>query len=377
MSKTHILQILPALETGGVERGVVDLCIYAKKRGYELKVASSGGALVKKLKKFGITHFNLNLKTKNPFKIIANAFRLAKLCKKHNIGILHARSRAPAWSAYLASFMCNAVYVTTFHGLYKENFPLKKAYNSVMAKGKAVIAVSEFCKKHIISRYPNIEKKKIIVVHRGVDVNEFNPDRITSELASSFRKKIGVKDDMKMLFIPGRITRWKGHETLLKAMCYLKEENVILVISGSSKGHENYLQSLKDFIFEQGLRQKIIITGNISDVAVGYSAADIVINSSIEAETFGRTIAEAGAMGKPVVASNIGGATEIILHNKTGKLFQNKDHLDLAEKIKEMLNEIKDENRKKEISEAAVKRINENFTVEKMGEKTIHVYNRV
>jgi glycosyltransferase involved in cell wall biosynthesis len=375
MKKAGILQIIPALETGGVERGVVDLCLYAKQRGYDIMVASSGGKLVKKLLDADVKHFQLDLKTKNPIKIIKNAFAIAKLARKYNIGVLHGRSRAPAWSAYLASFLCRADFVTTYHGLYKENAPLKRFYNSVMTRGKFVIAVSEFCKKHILKRYPEINEQKIHVIHRGVDPKEFNKAKITPEIIHAFRQKIGVKDDVILLFLPGRVTRWKGQDVLLKAMLYLKTENVVALVAGSHAGHDNYHNEIKNFVREKNLQKQVILSGNISDMAIAYGACDIVINSSIEPETFGRTIAEANLMGKPVIASNIGGAKEIIINDLTGKLFENKNHLDLAEKIKSYLEILKDEQKKQEVSEACTKNVFDNFLVSNMGEKTLKLYN--
>lgn len=375
MKKSGILQILPALETGGVERGVIDLCNYAKNKGHNIMVASSGGKLVKRLIEMDVKHFNLDLKTKNPMKILKNAFEIARLARKYDVGVIHGRSRAPAWSGYLASFLCGADFVTTYHGFYKENAPLKKFYNSVMTRGKKVIAVSEFCKNHIIKRYPEIDQSKIEVIHRGVDANEFNSNRVSDELAAKFRQKLGIKEDNFLIFLPGRITRWKGQDIMLKALCYLTDENVTLLVSGSHSGHDNFHKEIKSFVKEKGLTKLVVLSGNISDIAVAYAASDLVINSSIEPETFGRTIAEANAMGKPVVASNIGGAKEIIIEGETGALFENKNHLDLAEKIKKYMEILKDKKVKQEISERAIKNIHENFLVNHMAEKTIKLYN--
>lgn len=375
MKKSGILQILPALETGGVERGVIDLCNYARSKGHNIMVASNGGKLVKKLTEMEVKHFNLELKTKNPFKIIRNAFEIARLAKKYDVGVLHARSRAPAWSAYFASFLCGADFITTFHGLYKENAPLKKFYNSVMTKGKKVIAVSEFCKEHIIKKYPEIDKSKIEVIHRGVDLNEFNPKRISPDLTTKFRQKVGIRDDSFLIFLPGRITRWKGQDLMLKALCYLTDENVTLLVSGSHSGHDNFHKELSAFVKDKNLKKYTVLTGNISDVAVAYAASDLVVNSSIEPETFGRTIAEANAMGKPVVASNIGGAKEIIVEGETGMLFENKNHLDLAEKIKTYIAKLSDQKLKQEVAEKCIKNIEDRFQITHMAEKTIKLYN--
>jgi glycosyltransferase involved in cell wall biosynthesis len=376
IEKKAILQVLPALESGGVERGVCDLANYAKKKNYEILVASAGGKMTKILEQNNITHINLNLKTKNPILIFINIFSLLKIIKKHNIQIIHARSRAPAWSAYYACKLSGKTFITTFHGFYKFSSMVKKAYNSIMAKGDEIIAVSNFIKDHILNNYP-VSKNRVKVIHRGVDLAQFSATNISIEESDNFRKNIGVNANDFIVLLPGRITRWKGHITAIKAITKLTDiNNLKLVICGSWEGKEEYFEELNILVSQENLEDRVIFTGNVSNMPLIYEISDIVLNCSTEPETFGRVTAEAGAMGKAVVATNIGGSKEIVIEGQTGHLVEPKNHEQLAERIRELYVILQNETAADRIGKVSRNHIKENFSLTQMCDKTLNTYDK-
>lgn len=371
-----ILQVLPELESGGVERGVIDISVYGKKLGYEMLVASSGGKLVQHLEEANVKHCKFNLKTKNPLKIIFNIFRLRKVIKQNKIAIVHARSRAPAWSAYFAAKLTGATYITTFHGFYKRNAPLKHWYNSIMVKGDVIIGVSQFIKKHIV-KYYNTGGKKIEVIHRGVNLQEFDVEKITEEDIKDFRGTNGVDSNDIVILLPGRISRWKGQDIAIRAFSELKnKENIKLLICGSWRGNENYYTELVQICKENNLENNVIFAGNISNMPLAFKAGDIALNTSTEPETFGRVSAEANAMGKPVIATNHGGSIEILEGKISGVLVPPKDHIALAKAIEDMLTKIADSDQKTLIEEASIKNVRDNFSLDLMCKKVFSIYDR-
>jgi glycosyltransferase involved in cell wall biosynthesis len=370
-----ILQVLPALNTGGVERGTIDIATALSLKKIPSFVASSGGNLTSKLAHVNTKHFCIpSLKNKNPITIILNAFRLAKLIREHNITIIHARSRVPAWSAYLASKMTGCTFVTTFHGTYNIDFPkgLKKEYNSVMTKGKKVIAVSNFIKKHIQENY-EVDPAKITVIHRGVDLEMFNDDKVSGQRLIDMKTKVPMPDDKFIILMPGRVTPWKGHFVMLNALRKLNRKDVCCMIVGDISQKQKYYRELLDFIKEHKLEEQVIFTGDIKDMPVVYKLSDLVVAPSIEPEAFGRIPIEAQAMGKIIITSNIGGFNETIIDKKTGFLFESGNSRTLANLIEYIMKApVKI---KKQISENAVENA-KNFSLDKMQEKTIALYAR-
>jgi len=371
-----ILQILPELESGGVERGAVDLSLYANRSGIRIVVASAGGRMVKILEKSRCEHITLPLATKNPLKILCNIFRLKNICLQENVKIIHARSRAPAWSAYFAAKLLNITFVTTFHGFYKNNFPLKKCYNSVMAKGKKVIAVSAFIRQHILDNYKT-DEGCISIIHRGVDIAEFNPENITSSNIASFRKSINVPVDAPVMLLPGRITRWKGQDIAIKAMSGLEKDGAYLVIAGRSRKNDTYMNELVQLTARLGLEGKVRFVDDIQNMPLAYAASDIVLSTSIEPETFGRVSSEAGAMGKLVVATNHGGSVEIVADGKTGFLVPVGNSEELAIKIRLALSIISDEKTRQALAIDCRSHITERFSLQKMCESTLSIYKQL
>ncbi len=334
-------------------------------------VASAGGRMVEKLSAAGIEHYTLGLNTKNPLNIIANIVDLKKLCKEHNVGIVHARSRAPAWSAFFAARSLKIPFITSFHGFYKNNFPLKKYYNAIMAKGDTVIAVSNFIREHILATY-SVDPAKIKLIHRGVDINEFDPAKIPAEEINSYRSINNLPANTPLILLPGRITRWKGHEVAVKAAHILKDKNFIIAFAGAVDENNSYYQELKNLISSLGLENKIRFLGDVRNMPLALMASDIVLSTSIEPETFGRVTAEAGAMGKIAISSAHGGSLEIIEDGKTGFLVEPNSEEALAVKISEVL-DLSDE-KAKAIGQAAQNRIKADFSLSQMCENTLNIY---
>jgi glycosyltransferase involved in cell wall biosynthesis len=370
----RLLQVLPALNTGGVERGTIDVAKYIAQIGQISFIASASGRLTKELEGTRVKHFELPLKTKNPIKIISNIFALKHIIDVYQINIVHARSRAPAWSAYFACKLTGAKFVTTFHGTYNFKNPLKKFYNSVMQRGEQVIAISDFIKTHIIKNY-HTDKNKINLIHRGVDLDDFTPENISAERVQSIKTQFDIIGNPRpIILMPARITRWKGQHLLLKALVEVKHEYVC-IFAGSYDGVGSYFKELEQFIKKNNLTTKVKFVGNVADLAAAYKVANIVVNASLEPEAFGRIAIEAGAMHKPIVATKLGAALETIIDNKTGFLVTHLNHFEMANAINNLLNSPNSELER--IGNLARKNIEENFSLTKMLENNLNVYNKI
>jgi len=377
MSKTQenspvVLQILPELETGGVEVGTVEIATELQKRGIRNYVASQGGRMVHELEKNKIPHLCLPLKTKNIFKMRANAKKLEKFIKENNINIVHARSRAPAWSAYWAAQKAGAHYMTTFHGTYGLGwFGLKKLYNRVMTYGEKMIAISEHIKKHVLNNY-KITENKISLVHRCADIARFSPTAVSPERMINKIKEHKIAEDKPVLLLPGRITRWKGQHVLIEALHLMKNKNFYCIIAGDSQGRKKYMDYLETLVRKYKLQGKVGFFGRYNDAPALMMVANVILSTAIEPEAFGRISIEGQAMGKIVVASNIGGSVETVIDGVTGKLYQYNNPQDLANALDWALGLSAEETKK--ISKAAIKNVKDNFTKEIMCDKTIKVY---
>lgn len=368
--KPRVLQVLPALVSGGVERGTIDIAQFLTDSSCPSFVASSGGPLVKDVENAGATHFELPLKDKNPITILGNAFRLARIIKKNKINIIHARSRVPAWSAYLASRMTGCKLLTTFHGTYSLNM-FKKFYNAVMTKGQFVIAVSDFIATHIEEIY-KIKKNKIKTIYRGVDLKEFNDKNVDEVRLIEIKKKCYIPDGKFIIALPGRLTSWKGHEILLQAVAKLNNENISCLLVGDTKQHKNSFQKFIKLAQRLGVSDQVTFTGAIKDMPALYMLSDLVVAPSTRPEAFGRISIEAQAMKRLIIATDIGGYKETIIDKKTGFLIPSNDVEALAEKIKMAMS--LPEAKKTSIGNAARKNIEQNFSLEDMKEKTFKVY---
>ena len=367
-----VLQVLPELEMGGVERGTVEIATYLQKKGIKNFVASQGGRLVHELEREKIKHLTLPLKTKNIFKMRANAKKLEQFIRDNGINIVHARSRAPAWSAYWAAKRAGVHYMTTFHGTYGLGpLGLKKIYNKVMVLGEKVIAISEHIKKHILANY-KVAEDKIRLVHRCVDIDKFNPEAVSQERIIKTIKEYNIPDDKKVLLLIGRLTHWKGQHLLLEALSLLKNKDYYCLIVGPDQGRVKYSEHLRDLVKKYHLEGRVAFHGQTTDVPALMMVSNVVLSTAIEPEAFGRISIEGQAMGKIVVASNIGGSLDTITDGVTGKFFYSNNPISLAEAIDWALTLSPDETKK--ISVAGIKNVQNNFTKDIMCEKTVAVY---
>ena len=377
MSKTDdkkmvILQVLPELNQGGVELGTIEIASELQKRGIENYVASAGGRMQVQLERLKVKHFTLPLKTKNIFKMWLNAQRLAKIIKEHGITIVHARSRAPAWSAYWAAKKCGVHFVTTFHGTYGLGpHEIKKFYNRVMTYGERVIAISGHIKEHIINKY-GTDEGKIRQIARCVNMDNFNIENTSAERMIKFLEDNNIPEDKPLVTLIGRLTNWKGQKLLIEALNKIKDEDFFCVLIGDDQGRVKYTEELHEMINNYGMSDRFAFVCHTSDVPTAMMVSDVVLSTSIEPEAFGRIAIEGQAMGRIVVASNIGGSRETVIDGVTGKLFESGNADDLAAAIHWALNLSTDEREK--IGAAAIKNIKEHFTKQIMCDKTIKVY---
>ena len=315
-----ILQVTAALSEGGVERGTLEMASYTIDQGAQSYVASSGGKLVPALEKSGAVHFTLPLHRRNPFAILYSSIMLVKIIRKHQIDLIHARSRAPAWAALLASKITSTSFVTTFHGTHKIQNKLKQLYNSSMVRGERVIAISEFIKAHVVDKY-GVSPSTIDIAPRGVDVELFSPQKIAAKDKSNLRDSLNIKDDALLITLPGRLTRWKGQTVFLEALATIKDlpDWVAMFVGGSGKKLA-YEHELKKLCKQFGLEERVVFAGSQMNMPLYYAISDIVVSASTEPEAFGRVAVEAQAMQKPVIASAHGGSLETVLEGETGWL---------------------------------------------------------
>ena len=324
-----VLQVLPALETGGVERGTVEMVQAIVRAGGSALVASAGGRLVPAVERAGGTHIELKLASKNPARIWSNAARLAFLIRAADVDIVHARSRAPAWSAWLACRRTGARFVTTWHGVYKENAPGKRRYNAIMARGERIIAISQFVAARLRARH-QVDPARLRVIPRGVDTAIFDPAAVSGERMARLVREWRLPDGAPIVMLPARLTRWKGHAVLLEALARLERRDVGLVLVGAEQGRARFRRELIARAEALGVADRLRLVGHCDDMPAALMLADVVANPSIEPEPFGRTVIEAQAMGRPVVVSDAGGTAETVEHGITGWRVRPSDPAALA-----------------------------------------------
>jgi glycosyltransferase involved in cell wall biosynthesis len=323
----RILQVLPALHQGGVEQGTLDIAAALQEAGHQAFVASAGGAMCERLAHTGAVHWTLPLQSKNPFCLWHNAGRLQDLIRAHGIQLVHARSRAPAWSAWLASRRLGIPFVTTFHGVYGHQNALKRQYNSVMCRGQPVIAVSHFVARHIEAVY-GLEPARIEVIHRGIETRRFSADTIDPGRIGVLREhwQLGPNVNGPVLMLPARLSRIKGHALLLEALSRLRHLPWHCLITGRAKAaNDRYLTTLRELAARLQLQHRVQFTGSCDDMPAAYQLVDVVISASTKPESFGRTLVEAQAAGCMVVAANHGGAREVVAEALAPGLFAPND----------------------------------------------------
>ena len=355
-----IVQLLPRLDEGGVERGVVELSRELVKRGHESIVISCGGKLVDTLIADGAIHYELNVCSKNPFDIYKRVKSLKAKLKEIKPDILHVRSRVPAWLAYLANKELNIPVVTTVHGFNSVSF-----YSQIMSKGDRVICVSGAIKEYIQKHY-NTPDDKITIIPRGIDLDRFNPSKVDKAFVDEFKAKYDL-DGKFVVSVVGRITQLKDIETFIKSISLLKvarDDVVGLVVGGVQKGKEDYFDTLKALVRELEVEKHIIFTGSQDRIEQIYALSDVVVSSSKKPESFGRSVAEAIAMNTPVVATNHGGVLDIIQDDVNGYFYNVGDEEELLQAILKA----------KDLKFDGYEYISKNFTLEQMVDKTFGVY---
>ena len=335
-----ILQVIPSLDAGGAERTTVDVAAALAREGWQPLVASRGGRMATELVVSGGELIKLPLDTKAPYALVANAYRLRDLIRTRNIALVHARSRAPAWSALWAARMAKVPFVTTYHGIYNASNPLKRFYNSVMVRADAVIANSQWTAAHIAQKY-RVKPKRLVVIPRGVDLAQFDPAGVAPDRIALLREQWTVKQDDIVVLLPGRLTRWKGQLILIDALAKLSRENALgnlrAVLIGDAQGRKKYRDELCSAIENHGFGERVVLAKHIHDMPAAYLASDIVVSASTDPEAFGRVAAEGAAMGRPVVATDHGGARETVLPNESGFLVMPGDTAALADALKRLV----------------------------------------
>lgn len=367
-----ILQVLPSLYSGGVERGTVDIAEAIQSQGWMSIVASGGGPIANEVLRVGAMHIKLGLNTRNPFLYWRNSNALVDLIREKDVKIIHARSRAPAWGALRAAKITGIPLVTTFHGTYGTENALKRWYNSVMLRGDKVIAISNFIARHIEENYQNFDASKLIIIPRGVDLVAFDPSSIASSRIIKLSQKWRIPDGIPIIMFPARFARWKGHQILIDALAKMKTKEFLCLIIGRNDNHYSYFRQLEKLVDKLNLETKVRFINHESDMPAAYMLADVVVSASTNPEAFGRVSAEAQAMGRPVIASDHGGSKETIVSGKTGWLIKPGDDVSLASALDEALGL---DRWKREIMAArATKHIFNNFNLTKMRRDTIEVY---
>jgi len=378
-TRRTVLQIVPALDAGGAERTTVDIAKALQEQGWIALVASRGGRMAYELRENGGELIRMDAASKDVRKILANAARFAQLIRERNISLIHARSRAPAWSALMAARRMRVPFVTTYHGIYEAKNPFKRWYNSVMARGDVVIANSQWTAEHIRKTYPS-KAKKIVVIPRGIDLAYFDPDKIAPERVARLRAQWHIRPGERVILLPGRLSRWKGQLVFLKALNDLQRSNrlpdrVRGIIAGDAQGRDLYVGELNDAIRRYDLNGTAVVVGHVDDMAAAYRAADIVVSASTEPEAFGRVPPEAAAMGRAVIATDHGGARETLLAGTSGLLALPGNATSLADALADLLSRSAEELDR--MGAAGRSHIAANFTVERMCADTLEVYRRL
>jgi glycosyltransferase involved in cell wall biosynthesis len=336
-----ILQVIPSLSAGGAERSTIDVVRALTRAGHIALVASEGGRLEDELITAGGELLRLPVAAKDPLTILANRRSLEDIIRERMVSLVHARSRAPAWSALFAARRRKIPFVTTYHGIYTAKNPLKRFYNSVMVRGDAVIANSQWTAAHIRETY-GAKVKRLVVIPRGIDFAQYDPAGVTADRVASLWQKWHLSGEERIVLLPGRLTRWKGQLVFLKAMALLKTlgrwpADARAVIVGDAQGRASYTAEVAGAIQAEGLEDIVVFAGHTGDMPAAYAAADIVVSASTDPEAFGRVPPEAAAMGRPVIATDHGGARETVLFGESGLLTPPGNAVALADALAELL----------------------------------------
>ena len=380
-TKINVLQVIPKLGYGGAETGCYDIAHYLSEQDCGSYIATSGGELLKFVKKNKVKVFKIPVHSKNPLLIFLNTLLLSVFIIFKKINIVHARSRAPAWSCYLACLITNTIFVTTFHGTYNFKSRLKKFYNSIMLRSRLTIAGSNFIFNHINENYSEYlnKNKKLRVIFRGINVDYFNQKNISLLKQEKLKKEWGLEANKFIILMPGRLTYWKGQEKFIDALNILVEDygvtNFQAILLGSDQGRKVYSKKLLSLAERYSLTKKIKFLNHCLDMPLAYSLADVVVSASIEPEAFGRVSVESQSMGKPIIASNIGGSKETILNKKSGFLYKHDDPRELAKNLNTVMQLNQEE--LKLIGNEGRKNVTKKFDVEVMCESNLREYKKL
>ena len=380
-SNIKVLQVIPKLGYGGAETGCYDIAHYLPENGCESFIVTSGGELTKFVDKKKVKLIKLPVHSKNPLLILINTILLIGIILFFKISIVHARSRAPAWSCLFATKLTNTKFVTTFHGTYNFSGKFKKFYNSVMVRSDLVIAGSNFIFSHIKENYSEFltSQKKFLVIFRGINVDYFDSSTKLENDEKNLLQKWNIHDEKKIILMPGRLTSWKGQELFIEAINLVKielgYEAFHAVILGNDQGRDLYKKKLIRLTEQYHLTNQIKFIDHCNDMALAYKVSDIIVSASIEPEAFGRVAVEAQSMEKLIIASNIGGSNETINDEKTGFLFKSGDAESLSKKIIHGLT--MDETSINLMGKEGRNNIIKKFNVEKMCFSTYSEYKRL
>ena len=380
--KIRVLQVIPRLGYGGAETGCYDLAHFLPEHDSKSFIVTSGGELLQFVDKKKVKVFKLPVQSKNPALILFNTIIISFIILIYNINIVHARSRAPAWSCFLATKLTFRKFVTTFHGTYNYNNSVKKFYNSIMVRSDLVIAGSNFIFSHINENYGNFffkKKRKLLVIFRGINTNYFNPQKILPIKLDKFSKQNKIDRNKFIILLPGRLTYWKGQKIFIEAIKLFYERTDIppfeAIILGSDQGRSVYKKQLIDLVQQHRLNKIIKFIDHCEEMPVAYGIANLVCSCSYEPEAFGRISVESQSMQVPILASDIGGSKETIVKDKTGYLFYNKDPNALANLIVEIMQ--KDYNSLKTVGIEGRKNVLKKFDVDKMCLTTFTEYKKL
>jgi len=380
-SNLKVLQVIPKLGYGGAETGCYDLAHYLTEYGCISYIVTSGGELLKFVDKKKVKLIKLPVHSKNPILILLNTIALIFIILLKDISIVHARSRAPAWSCLIATKITRRKFITTFHGTYNFKNSIKKFYNSVMVRSNLVIAGSNFIFSHINNNYSKYfdSKKRFLVIFRGINVDYFDPSKTSCTAESQLISDWKLDRNRKIILMPGRLTAWKGQETFIEALNLVNKElghqSFYAVILGNDQGRDVYKKKIKRLAEQYRLNNQLKFINHCKDMPLAYKISDLVVSASIEPEAFGRISVEAQSMEKPIIASGIGGSNETILNNKTGFLFEAGNAESLSKKIIEVLN--LNESTLKFMGIEGRKNIIKKFNVEKMCFSTYSEYKKL
>ena len=380
-SKLKVLQVIPKLGYGGAETGCFDIAHYLFENNCSSFLITNGGPLTKFINKKKVKYIRLPVNSKNPLIMLFNTILISVIIIFYNIDIIHARSRAPAWSCFLASKITRKKFVTTFHGTYNFKNKIKKFYNSIMLRSDLIIAGSNFIFSHIKENYKEYlnNSKKFLVIFRGINIDYFDASTTLTEDEDKLFKSWNLEVEKKTILLPGRITEWKGHEMFIEAMnkinIQLGHKSFKAVILGSDQGRDLYKKKLIRLVEQYRMNDQIKFVDHCENMPLAYKISDLIVSTSIEPEAFGRIAVEAQSMEKPIIASNLGGSKETIVNNKTGILFDAGDSDDLSKKIIEFFNF--DKSTIEQMGKEGRKNVSAKFNVEKMCYSTYSEYKKL